>query len=1323
MKAYYKLLLGLITLLSLNNTFGATRYWVGGTGTWNNSSTTNWSASSGGAGGASAPTSSDDVVFDASSGLTGATVTTGTSAVCNAFTWSATVGTLSISSTTTVSGDFTWSGAGGTLSGSSNLYIAGSFTLNASMTLTTSGDLYFNSTAAGKTITTAGKTITSDVYFTGAGGGWTFQDNFTQSSVLYFKVQNGTVNTNNYTLTLSSLADIVVQGGTLNLGSSTVNFSSGSAYTITVSGGTLNFNSSTVTNNGTSSGIIITSGTANFGSSTISTRSINSSGGTIDFGTANITLTGGTSTYPKELAVVSGNTITTGTPTYTFSGANNSSSTPIEVYLGTKTLYNLTFSTGQYPIYFYDGGTVNNLTFATKSWVQYESVKTFTINGVVSSTNDCQTYSLFSSTTPGSAAVVRHSATQATLSYLQLRDIDNTGGTTFTCDYCVNSGTNTNITFTNTYVSRNLYWMGTGTGTGNWGTGTNWTTNAGGTSSGNTCVPTIVDNVFFDANSFDAASKTVTIDQRAYAANLNFTGTANSPAISNGSGYDIVVAGNLTLVSTIGTITNSGSVYVNGLAAQTVTCGTKTLTTGLTYFNNAATTTLADDGYFGSIYIKTGSTLDVATYDLYFSGDWYNYGTFNENTKTVYATYNSSNGSTCYLYTAETFYNLTVNKTGSTSYYLYPSPSGSSLTQTISNNLTVSSGTYRQAYSGTTNVAGSCSVNGTNAILYTSSGTFNWTNNSTTACSIAQGAFTVAGATVNIGTTNTHTTSVLNVGNSSGSGDATLNVSSGTLNIADKMYVQSDGIMNITGGTVNIKATTNNIGTATSKWVIDASGEFKQTSGTINVLGAYDNTSSYPAVAFNTSATTTAGNITGGTIVLQSTTTGVTTGYYVNWGGKTIYNLTSSTSGATYTQLTSAVTIKGTKTISSGVTYNANGLAISVAVNWTNNGTYTHNNNTVTFDGSAAQTLAGTSSTTFYGLTMNNTSATGVTIGINTTITNTITLTDGLLYTATYTLTLGTNSSNATVPAGSSASYIVAFDNAGSIGYIKQFVNSNTTYNFPLGSSTLFTPFTFTLNSNGGLTNANLILYTKATAIPGMNAAITQYIARHWVVTESGFTSPNYNASYVYDNTDIVGTETGLLPIKFSTTGWDWYKPTGSLFTTGIAQGTGSVNTGTNTLTWNNLTTFSKFGGAVDGAVALPVTLINFTLNKFNGNVKLNWKTANEINSDYFIIERSADGENFEFVNQISGAGNSNYEISYFTIDENFINSINYYRLTMVDLNNEKTYSPILSIDMTYNKGIIIKTVNSLGQEVDESCKGVVFDIYSDGTSFKRIQM
>lgn len=51
----------------------ANRFWVGGTGTWDSTSTTHWAATSGGSSGASAPVAGDAVTFDANSG--GGTVT------------------------------------------------------------------------------------------------------------------------------------------------------------------------------------------------------------------------------------------------------------------------------------------------------------------------------------------------------------------------------------------------------------------------------------------------------------------------------------------------------------------------------------------------------------------------------------------------------------------------------------------------------------------------------------------------------------------------------------------------------------------------------------------------------------------------------------------------------------------------------------------------------------------------------------------------------------------------------------------------------------------------------------------------------------------------------------------------------------------------------------------------------------------------------------------------------------------------------------------------------------------------------------------------
>ena len=65
------------------------------------------------------------------------------------------------------------------------------------------------------------------------------------------------------------------------------------------------------------------------------------------------------------------------------------------------------------------------------------------------------------------------------------------------------------------------------------------------------------------------------------------------------------------------------------------------------------------------------------------------------------------------------------------------------------------------------------------------------------------------------------------------------------------------------------------------------------------------------------------------------------------------------------------------------------------------------------------------------------------------------------------TLTVGTTSSNGSITNYSSSNYIVASDIGGFIGYLKRYVNSNTSYVCPIGDVDDYTPLTFTLNSNG----------------------------------------------------------------------------------------------------------------------------------------------------------------------------------------------------------------------------------------------------------------
>lgn len=101
-------------------------------------------------------------------------------------------------------------------------------------------------------------------------------------------------------------------------------------------------------------------------------------------------------------------------------------------------------------------------------------------------------------------------------------------------------------------------------------------------------------------------------------------------------------------------------------------------------------------------------------------------------------------------------------------------------------------------------------------------------------------------------------------------------------------------------------------------------------------------------------------------------------------------------------------------------------------------------------------------------------------------------------------------------------------------------------------------------------------------------------------------------------------------------------------------------------------------------SISLPITLVSFEATPGeDGAVVLNWTTQIEINNEYFELERSLDGENFETVQVIKGAGNSNVITKYSTIDNPATSQTVYYRLRQTDYDGTSTYSQLVSVQTT----------------------------------------
>jgi len=191
-------LLTVFTFLGLYS-FSAARYWVGGTGSWND--ITHWSLESGSIGGASIPTSSDNVYIDAKSfTTTGQSISISGTVQCNDLSWSET-------------------GFSPELIGKSSAVIS----INGSLSITDSyidsylGTLLF--AGSGNNSITLNNKTNANLLFNGSGS-WSFLSNiFTSQNIT---LQSGTVTTNNNRIFAKTFIGNGTQVRSLMLGTSIV---------------------------------------------------------------------------------------------------------------------------------------------------------------------------------------------------------------------------------------------------------------------------------------------------------------------------------------------------------------------------------------------------------------------------------------------------------------------------------------------------------------------------------------------------------------------------------------------------------------------------------------------------------------------------------------------------------------------------------------------------------------------------------------------------------------------------------------------------------------------------------------------------------------------------------------------------------------------------------------------------------------------------------------------------------------------------------------------------------------------------------------------
>jgi hypothetical protein len=460
-----------------------------------------WSTASGGAGGACIPFTSDNVVFDAGSGLTaGGIVTTSSSSFCKDITWVSGVGPMTFNESVT-----------------SSLRVYGSAILQPAVA--TNAILEFYGTSVATLTTNGGGTINFSwiVAKTGSGS-LTLADNWSNSTngTIYFT--SGNLNMAGRTIILTNF----ISNNNLlrNLDISNTTITAGSRWQY------LGNNKST-----TSAGSHITSGwyfqvsapgstypwvDLTFGAGPDNT--IFSITGTT-FGQLTFTNTSGTSLA----RISSGNTIRR----LEYKGAG--------LTAGVNTIDSLILA-GSRNYYFSGTHTIN----------KYIKAQATPCSGLTEIRGI------------GATVLAFQPAAEVHIDNVYMQNMTATGVMTPIAFNGANAGGNTGWTI-NSAAGSPHYWIG---GSGDWNDNTHWSAISGG--AGGACVPTVYDNVFFDAASgFTAASKTVTVNNgNAYCRNIDWTGAANAPICNKSTTWNMEIWGDSIILNPAATF--NGSVYVKG---------------------------------------------------------------------------------------------------------------------------------------------------------------------------------------------------------------------------------------------------------------------------------------------------------------------------------------------------------------------------------------------------------------------------------------------------------------------------------------------------------------------------------------------------------------------------------------------------------------------------------------------------------------------------------------------------------------------------------------------------------------------------------------
>lgn len=336
-------------------------------------------------------------------------------------------------------------------------------------------------------------------------------------------------------------------------------------------------------------------------------------------------------------------------------------------------------------------------------------------------------------------------------------------------------------------------------------------------------------------------------------------------------------------------------------------------------------------------------------------------------------------------------------------------------------------------------------------------------------------------------------------------------------------------------------------------------------------------------------------------------------------------------------------------------------------------GTTSITGGTVEIAGSVAQTFTPASGTTFNNLKINNSN--GVTLANPININGALTLTDGILLTdVTNILTMNTGS---TSDEGSTTSFVDGpMNKAGTTAFV-----------FPVGAGTRWARIGIGAPSSATTFQAQYVeaTYANTTTMASSPTPVLNKVStkEYWNLTrETG--AGNAAVTLYWEDSDFSSidncTATDIRVAHWNSVTSEWENNNDAVTTSGsCVSGSGSVST---TAVVTDFSPFT-FGSLNLTYNPLPIELLSFDAFFLGDEVELKWVTASEINNDFFTLEKTQDGINYEIVETISGAGNSTGVLNYSFVDSLPLKGVSYYRLKQTDFDGKFTYSELKMVQKT----------------------------------------